>query len=158
MGPHPRIGQFAATLGVSFLGKAVMIVMKLHRSLTIAMLLAAAIPVSAHHSFSAQFNTTAPTTITGTITSISKVAPHVYFLLTTRDSATGKTTTTKVQICAPWDLVDRGLTDNRFKVGATVVVRGAQAKTDKTLIGGITLTFPDGTVADKLNEWGPRPK
>jgi Family of unknown function (DUF6152) len=101
----------------------------------------------AHHSFSAEFDTSKPVVVTGVITAISLVNPHADFKLNVQGAEL------KVQIGPPQELAAKKLTPDRFKVGTTVVVRGAPSKTDKSLLGAISMTFPDGTVAEKLDEW-----
>ena len=101
----------------------------------------------AHHSFSAEFDSSKPVVVTGVITAISLVNPHADFKLKVQG------TELKVQIGRPQELAAKKLTSDRFKVGATVVVRGAPSKTDKSLLGAVSMTFSDGTVAEKLEEW-----
>ena len=55
-------------------------------------LLAAAVPVLAHHSFSAEYDGSKPVSVTGTLKSVDWRNPHIYYLLDVKDSS-GKVVT-----------------------------------------------------------------
>jgi hypothetical protein len=127
--------------------------MRLQKWAAVFGLLAITTQTRAHHSYSAEFDTSKSVEVSGVISAISKVNPHVEFTLKVQDRATGKANELKVQVGPLRDLARKKLTEDRFKVGATVVVRGSPAKLEKGVLGAVSMTFPDGTVADGLNEW-----
>src|SRR4030095_5149776 len=123
--------------------------MRTQKWLAVVAMVAVTSTAWAHHSFSAEFDSSKPVVVTGVITAISLVNPHTDFKLKVQ----GAGNELKVQLGRPRDLAAKKLTPDRFKVGATVEVRGAPSKTDKSLLGAVSMTFPDGTVAEKLDEW-----
>ena len=54
---------------------------------TAAMVLAAAAPLLAHHSFAAEYDGKKPVTITGTLKAVDWRNPHIYYTLDVKDAA-----------------------------------------------------------------------
>jgi hypothetical protein len=63
-------------------------------------LLAAAPPVAAHHSFCADYGQEKDT-LTGTVTRVEWRNPHVLYFMDVKDEATGKTTNVRVELGPP---------------------------------------------------------
>ena len=57
----------------------------------IAGLLLAAVPVLAHHSFAAEFDSNQSMTVTGVVTKVEWMNPHTHFYIDVKDES-GKTT------------------------------------------------------------------
>ncbi len=71
--------------------------------------LACALPVIAHHSFSAEFDSGKTVTLRGTISKVDWVNPHIFVYLDVKDDA-GKTTTWALQSLPPLFFRGSGLT------------------------------------------------
>jgi hypothetical protein len=104
-------------------------------------------PVVAHHSVSAEFDTTKTITFTGKVKEVNWGNPHIYTSVETMDPDTGKPTTFRVEGGAPNALFRNGWRKDTLKIGETVKVTGNRAKNpDSTNIGQATI----------LNEAGKR--
>ena len=55
-----------------------------------AVAVTSAIPVFAHHSFAAEFDSAKPVNLTGVVTKVEWMNPHTYFYIDVKDSETGK--------------------------------------------------------------------
>jgi len=108
---------------------------------TLAVLLS--LPASAHHSFIAEFDPDKPVSVTGTVTDIQWMNPHVYFYVDVEEGR--ETINYAVEGGTPNMLYRRGWRKDDLKVGDRVTVDGFRAR-DGThdLINGRRVTFPDG--------------
>ena len=95
-------------------------------------MLAAAVPVVAHHSFAAEFDASKPIKLTGTVTKIEWMNPHTYFYIDVTED--GKTANWGMEMGSPNGLMRQGWTRNSMKIGDVVTVEGSRAK-DGSLIG-----------------------
>ena len=53
-------------------------------------LFALALPLAAHHSFAAEYDSTKPLKVTGAVTKVDWANPHVYFYVDVKDAETGR--------------------------------------------------------------------
>ena len=107
-------------------------------------LLAAAVPVLAHHAFSAEFDATKPVRLRGTITRMEWINPHAWMHIdVTRDD--GSVESWMVEAGPPGALVRRGWRKDSVQPGTEVVVEGYQALDGGQRANGRDVTFPDGT-------------
>src|SRR6266700_6889887 len=109
----------------------------------LAMLLAAWVPVVAHHSFAAEFDDTKPLKITGTITKVEWSNPHIWFYVDVKN-ADGSVTNWGFSGGAPGVLQRRGISRTAMKPGDEVVVDGFRAKDGSFNGSGNNVTFKDG--------------
>jgi hypothetical protein len=84
--------------------------------------------LSAHHSFSAEFDVTKPFKLTGVVTKVQWLNPHTFFYIDVTDEKTGKVTNWSFEMGNPNALMRAGWTRNTMKVGDTVSVEGSLAR------------------------------
>jgi hypothetical protein len=110
-------------------------------------MLVSAVPAVAHHSVSAEFDTTKTISFTGKVTGVNWGNPHIYTLVEANDPDSGKVTTFRVEGGAPNALFRAGWRKDTLRIGETVKVTGNRAKNpESTNIGQATI----------LNEAGKR--
>ena len=106
-----------------------------------AAVLMSAVAVSAHHSFSAEYDSNKPLNLTGAVTKIEWNNPHVYFYIDVRDEKTGRTTNWAFEMGAPAVIARSGWKRNTMKIGDLVIVTGSQAKSGKPHGNARTVTM-----------------
>jgi Family of unknown function (DUF6152) len=107
--------------------------------------LASAVPVVAHHSVSAEFDTTKTIKFVGKVTGIAWGNPHIYTLVEAPDPATGKTVVFRVEGGPPNSLFRAGWRKDTLKVGETVTVTGNRAKNPESMnVGQATILTQKG--------------
>ena len=106
-------------------------------------LLLAAVPVFAHHSFSAEFDVKQPVTLKGTVTKVEWTNPHVWIYLDVTD-AQGAVQHWQCENGAPNALSRMGWTRHSLNVGDQVTIEGFRAKNDERTANARQIILPDG--------------
>ena len=107
--------------------------------------LVSAAPVVAHHSVSAEFDTTKTIKFTGKVTGINWGNPHIYTLIEAPDPASGKTVVFRVEGGPPNSLFRAGWRKDTLKVGEVVTVTGNRAKNPESMnVGQATILTDKG--------------
>ena len=112
-------------------------------ALLTGVLLAGAIPLAAHHSFAAEYDSTKPVDVTGTLTKVEWTNPHIWFYLDVKDDK-GNVTNWGFSAAPPGVLMRRGIQKEVLKVGSVIHVQGFRAKDGSNNASGGTVTFADG--------------
>jgi hypothetical protein len=97
----------------------------------------------AHHSFSAEFDSTKPVKMTGVVTKVEWQNPHIWFYVDVKDDK-GNVTNWGFSGGAPGQLMRRGITKKVIEPGATITVEGFRSKDGSNNANGARVTFPDG--------------
>jgi len=92
------------------------------------LLSAAAASVQAHHSFRSQYDSNQPITLTGVVTKIDWMNPHVYFYIDVENPETGEVENWGFEMGPPHMLERRGWKRNTMKIGDVVEVHGTRAR------------------------------
>ena len=112
-------------------------------TLTLAGLLLAAVPLFAHHAFTAEFDAKKPLKLRGTVAKIELINPHSWIHIDVKNSD-GTTTRWMIEGGTPNTLLRRGFTKSSLPLGTEILVDGYQAKDGSNRANGRDLTFPDG--------------
>ena len=119
-------------------------------------LLFAAAPLLAHHSFAAEYDSKKPIKITGTVTKVEWMNPHIYYYVDVKD-ASGKVTNYAVEGGTPGSLRRQGWGKDSLKTGDSVTIDGFMAKNGSNHVNGRKVTLSDGRTvfAGSAGDSGP---
>jgi hypothetical protein len=106
-------------------------------------LMLAAVPMLAHHSFSAEYDRSKPISLKGTVTKVEWMNPHARFYVDVKDDG-GKVTNWEFELGSPNGLMRSGWTRNSLKIGEVVSVNGSRAKDGSNLVNASSVAFDDG--------------
>jgi len=89
---------------------------------------ALALSAHAHHSFRSQYDADQPLTLTGWVTKIEWMNPHVYFYIDVENAETGEIENWGFEMGPPHMLQNRGWKRNTMQIGDQVEVDGTRAR------------------------------
>jgi Family of unknown function (DUF6152) len=92
----------------------------------------------AHHSLAADFDTTKRVTLTGAVTRIEWMNPHVHIYIDVQNERWS------VEMGSPNGLSQRGWTPKTMKIGDVVTVDGSRAKDGSNIANARSIVLPSG--------------
>ena len=109
-----------------------------------AVLSAAALPVLAHHAFSAEFDANRPVKLEGVVTKMDWINPHSWIHIDVK-ADDGTVQKWMIEGGAPNALLRRGWNRNSLPAGTQIAVQGFQAKDGSFRANGRDITFANGS-------------
>jgi hypothetical protein len=111
------------------------------------LIVACALPLAAHHSFSAEFDSTRQVTLDGQVVMMEWVNPHSWLHIDVK-KPDGSVERWKIEGGSPSVLFRLGWDRNSLPAGTRVTVVGFQAKDGSLRASSRELRFPDGRRMD----------
>ena len=106
-------------------------------------LLLVAMPVRAHHAFSAAFDDTKPINLQGTVTKVELINPHTWLWMDVK-GPDGKVVNWGIEGGPPANLLKNGVTKASLPVGTEIKVFAYQAKSGESKAVGVFVEYLDG--------------
>jgi len=103
----------------------------------------AGVPALAHHSFAAEYDSSKPITLKGTVIKMDWVNPHSWLRIAVTGTD-GKTVEWSCETAPPNGLYRQGWRKTSVKEGDTVTVEGFQAKDNSTTMNARSVITADG--------------
>ncbi|HEY4362062.1 MAG TPA: DUF6152 family protein [Bryobacteraceae bacterium] len=103
----------------------------------------AAVPMLAHHSFAAEYDSSALVTLSGTITKVEWTNPHAYVYLDVK-AEDGTVVNWGIEGYPPNTLRRTGFTRNLMQEGTRVTITGWRARDNASRMAAREVTLPDG--------------
>ena len=115
-----------------------------------------AVPLLAHHSFSAEYDQKQPVSFKGNVTKLEWMNPHVYFYVDVTD-ADGKVAHWACEAGNPNALARRGWRKDSLKTGDQITVEGYRAKDGTFTMNARSITLANGSkvFATSSDDGGP---
>jgi len=120
-------------------------------------LLAACLPLVAHHSFAAEFDPTKKVTLQGTVTKLDWMNPHIWIYLDTKDDS-GTVAHWQCEGAPPNTLTRNGWTKDSLKVGDQATIEGVRSKDGSNTCNARSVKLPSGksVFAGSAEDGGPK--
>ena len=106
-------------------------------------LLLGAVPVWAHHAFSAEYDGTKQVNLRGKVTRVEWINPHAWLYVDVK-GADGKVINWAIELGPPNALIKRGWNKKSVPIGIELLVEGYRSKDGENRCNGRDITFPDG--------------
>jgi len=106
-------------------------------------LLVPAVPMLAHHSFAAEYDSSKPVTLKGRVSKVEWTNPHARFYVEVKDDS-GKVTNWNLELASPNVLIRNGWTRHSLTEGDEVTVDGSKAKDGSNMANARTVTLATG--------------
>ena len=114
-----------------------------HAILGAVLVFMAAPPLSAHHSFAAEFDSTKPVTLTGAVTKVEWGNPHIWVYFDVKDDH-GAVQPWQCEGGAPNTLTRNGWSRDSLKLNEPITIYGYLAKDGSKTCNLRTVTLPGG--------------
>jgi len=108
------------------------------------LLLALAMPLVAHHSFSAEYDAKMPVSFKGYVTKLEWMNPHVWFYVDVKDDKGNVITKWDCEAGNPNALARQGWRRDSLKVGDLITVEGSRAKDGSYTMNARSIVLASG--------------
>ena len=109
----------------------------------LALVVASAVSVAAHHSFAAEYDANAAMTLKGVVTKVEWTNPHAYVYIDVTDE-NGKVVNWAFEGYPPNTLKRTGFPRDLLKSGDVITITGYRARFTPNRAAGREITLPDG--------------
>lgn len=99
------------------------------------------LPVSAHHSFAAEFDASKPVTLTGTVTRVAWANPHIFIYMNVENEETNEVENWTLELGGPNSLMRLGWKRDSLKEGDLITVEGSRAKDGRKFANAQTIVL-----------------
>jgi hypothetical protein len=116
-------------------------------------MVAVVLPISAHHSFSAEFDSEKKVKLEGKVAKMEWSNPHTWLFIDV-EKPDGTVEQWAVEGGAPGVLLRNGWTRNSLPAGTKIIVQGFAAKDGSFRANSRSIEFPDGRKLDTGSSFG----